>query len=101
MTEVAAVPDLKPFFAPSSVGLVGATDDLSRFAGRVLMRMVNFGYQGQIYPINPRFSEVRGLKCYASVRDVPEAPDHVGIVVPADRVMPKRERRKDAPCRRP
>jgi len=88
MTEVAAVPDLKPFFAPSSVGLVGATDDLSRFAGRVLMRMVNFGYQGQIYPINPRFSEVRGLKCYASVRDVPEAPDHVGIVVPADRVMP-------------
>ena len=49
MTEVAAVPDLKPFFAPSSVGLVGATDDLSRFAGRVLMRMVNFGYQGQIW----------------------------------------------------
>jgi acyl-CoA synthetase (NDP forming) len=81
------VPDLKPFFAPASVAIVGATDDLTRFAGRVLMRMMNFGYQGKVFPVNPRFKEVRGLQCYASVRDLPQAPDHVGIVVPAERVM--------------
>ena len=87
MTQPAASPDLKRFFAPASVALVGATEDTGRFAGRVLMRMMDFGYQGKIYPVNPRFHEVRGLKCYASVRDLPEAPDHVGIVVPAERVL--------------
>ena len=56
-----SVPDLKPFFSPASVALVGATDDLTRFAGRVLMRMMNFGYQGKVYPVNPRFKEVRGM----------------------------------------
>ena len=82
-----SVPDLKPFFSPASVALVGATDDLTRFAGRVLMRMMNFGYQGKVYPVNPRFKEVRGMPCFASVRDLPEAPDHVGIVVPTEHVM--------------
>ena len=87
MTQAFATPDLKSFFAPASVALVGATDDLTRFAGRVLMRMVNFGYQGKIFPVNPRFTEVGGLKCYPTVRDLPEAPDHVGIVVPTGLVM--------------
>ncbi len=80
-------PDLKPFFAPASVALVGATDDLTRFAGRVLMRMMNFGYQGKVFPVNPRFKKVGGFKCYPGVRDLPAAPDHVGIVVPTGRVM--------------
>ncbi|MEO7729083.1 MAG: acetate--CoA ligase family protein [Burkholderiales bacterium] len=79
--------DLKPFFAPASVAIVGATDDLTRFAGRVLMRMMNFGYQGRVFPVNPRFKTVRGLTCYPGVRDLPEAPDHVGIVVPTEHVM--------------
>ncbi|MBC7781552.1 MAG: acetate--CoA ligase family protein, partial [Proteobacteria bacterium] len=87
MTHAAEAPDLKRFFAPASVAVVGATDDLTRFAGRVLMRMKNFGYRGAVYPVNPRFTEVGGHRCYPSVRDLPDAPDHVGIVVPAERVM--------------
>ena len=81
--------DLKKFFNPASVALVGATDDLSRFAGKVLMRMSDFGYKGKIYPVNPRFKgqQIRGHECYGSVRDLPEAPDHVGVVVPAQHVM--------------
>ena len=81
--------DLKKFFNPASVALVGATDDLSRFAGKVLMRMSDFGYKGKIYPVNPRFKgqQIRGHACYGSVRDLPEAPDHVGVVVPAQHVM--------------
>ncbi len=79
---------LKPLFAPRSFALVGATDDTSRFAGKVLMRMLDFGYKGTVYPVHPRAGTVRGLPCYASVRDLPEAPDHVGVVVPAQHVMP-------------
>ena len=79
---------LKPLFAPRSFALVGASDDTSRFAGKVLMRMLDFGYKGEVFPVNPRFEKVRGMQCYPSVRDLPKAPDHVGLVVPAENVMP-------------
>src|SRR5204862_7487982 len=36
---------------------------------------------------NPRYKELRGLACYPSILEVPEAPDHVGVVVPAERVL--------------
>jgi acetyltransferase len=87
MAETIETPELERFFGPESVALIGATEDLGRFAGRVLMRMMNFGYQGRVYPVNPRFKQVRGMQCYASMRELPEPADHVGIVVPADRVM--------------
>ena len=79
--------DLKRFFGPQSVALVGATEDLGRFAGRVLMRMTGFGYEGRIYPVNPRFDTVGGRTCYPTVSDLPEPVDHVGIVVPAPKVL--------------
>lgn len=79
--------DLQPFFAPASVALVGATEELSRFGGRCLQRLLHFGFKGRIFPVNPRYRELQGLPCFPSVRDLPEAPDHVGIVVPAERVL--------------
>jgi acyl-CoA synthetase (NDP forming) len=80
-------PDLRPFFAPQSVAFVGATDDLAKFGGRCLKQMLGFGFAGRLYPINPRRSEIAGHRCYASILDVPEVPEHVGILVPADRVL--------------
>jgi acyl-CoA synthetase (NDP forming) len=53
-------PALKHFFAPDSIALVGATEDPGRFAGRVLLRMMNFGYQGKIYPWSPSWNSPRG-----------------------------------------
>lgn len=79
--------DLRPFLAPASVALIGATEEVTRFGGRCLQRMIGFGYQGRIYPVNPKVRELQGLTCYPSVRELPEAPDHVGVVVPAERVL--------------
>ncbi len=79
--------DLKKFFNPSSVALVGATEDLSKFGGRCMMQMLEFGYQGRVYPINPKYKTLRGLACYPSVSELPETPDHVGIVV-ASKLVP-------------
>jgi acetyltransferase len=82
-----AFPDLTHFFAPRSVALIGATDDSSKYAGRSMQLMSDFGYQGRLYPVNPKYRQVRGLQCYPSVTDLPEAPDHVSVVVPAERVL--------------
>lgn len=80
-------PDLTTFFNPASVALVGATENLSKFGGRVLQQMLEFGYRGRVYPVNPRQSTLRGLTCYPGIGDLPETPDHVGIVIAAERVL--------------
>src|SRR3954467_8283358 len=79
--------DLARLFAPRSVALVGATDHPTSFGGRVFQQMSNFGFPGAIYPVNPRLKEINGLKCYASLKDLPQVPDHVGIIVSADRAF--------------
>jgi acyl-CoA synthetase (NDP forming) len=83
MTESA----LQRFFAPRAAALVGATPDLSKFGGRCLRQAIDFGFSGDLFPVNPRYDTLEGLRCFASVRDLPVAPDHVGIVVPAERVL--------------
>ena len=78
--------DLTHFFAPRSVAMVGATEDLSKFGGRCMRQTIDFGFTGPIYPINPKRDTIFGQRCFASVADLPEAPDHVGIVLPAHAV---------------
>ncbi|MEO9191723.1 MAG: CoA-binding protein, partial [Acetobacteraceae bacterium] len=80
-------PDLRRFFAPSSVALVGATADTSKFGGRCFRQLCHFGYRGRIYPVNPGRAELDGLRCYPSLTELPEPPDHVGIVVPGEAAL--------------
>lgn len=78
--------NLERFFNPRSAAFVGATEDLRKFGGRCFRRMVDFGFAGEIYAVNPKYTELFGRKCVASIADLPETPDHVGIVVPAPHV---------------
>lgn len=78
--------DLTHFFAPRSVAMVGATEDLSKFGGRCMRQTIDFGFKGNVYPINPKRETIFGQRCFASIADLPEAPDHVGIVLPAHAV---------------
>lgn len=75
------------FYSPKSVAIVGATDDTRRFGGRLMRQIAKFGYAGRILPVNPRLTELNGLKCYPDIKALPEAPDHVGVVIAPDRVI--------------
>ena len=79
-------PDLRRLFAPRSVAYIGATEDLRKFGGRCIRELIDFGFEGKVYPVNPNRQEVFGLRCYPSLAEIPEVPDHVGIVLPAERV---------------
>jgi acetyl coenzyme A synthetase (ADP forming)-like protein len=74
---------LEMFFAPRSIAIVGAGREPGKLGYNVLHNLVHYGYQGQIYPINPKADEIMGLKCYPTVLDVPDAIDLAVIVVPA------------------
>jgi acetate---CoA ligase (ADP-forming) len=67
---------------PKSVALVGASDDPSKTTGRTLQYLRRSGFEGKVYPINPRRETVMGTKAWPSVESLPETPDHAFIMVP-------------------
>ncbi len=74
---------LGALFRPRSVALIGASDDPARISGRPLRYLKEGGFQGAIYPVNPKRAVVQGLKSYASITDLPEAPDVAMLAVSA------------------
>ncbi|MEI2385290.1 acetate--CoA ligase family protein [Breoghania sp. JC706] len=72
---------------PRSVTIVGASGDPTRIGGRPIAAMLEAGFKGTILPVNPTRDEVQGLACYASVDDLPEAPE-AGIVAVAAKHAP-------------
>ena len=73
---------IEAFFNPRSVAIIGATPKEGK-VGRVIVENFKRRFKGKIYPINPKYNEILGLKCYPSVKDVPEEIDLAVIVVPA------------------
>jgi acyl-CoA synthetase (NDP forming) len=74
---------LASLFAPQSVALIGASDDVARIGGRPLRYLREGGFKGAIYPINPKRPTVQGLQSFASVAALPETPDVAILAVPA------------------
>jgi acetyltransferase len=73
------------FFNPSSVAVVGASP---RKGGAQIIQNLLYGYQGAIYPVNPRYEEIQGLPCFPSINEIPHAVDLVIIFIPAHHVPP-------------
>ena len=73
---------LDMFFNPQSIAVVGASQNPQKLGHGVLSNIIDSGYKGALYPINPKSQEILGLKCYASVTDVPGPVDLIVVVVP-------------------
>jgi acyl-CoA synthetase (NDP forming) len=71
-------------FRPHSVGLVGLSSDPGRPTGRPLEYLRRAGFAGAVYVVNPMRDEVQGARAYPSLRDLPEVPEHVYVLLGTD-----------------
>ena len=75
--------NLDPFFDPRSIAVIGSLKE-GLFGGLVVIKsLLNAGFQGEIYPVNPSYQEIRGLRVYPSIKDVPREIDLVLIITSA------------------
>jgi len=74
---------LDAVFYPKSVAVIGASSDPEKEKLWWVGRQLAFNYEGKIYPINPKATEILGFKAYPSVKDVPDEIDYVIFNVPA------------------
>jgi acyl-CoA synthetase (NDP forming) len=76
-------PDLDAVLAPKSVAIVGASDNVIRWGGSALQNILAGGFEGAIYPVNPKGGEFFGLPVSTSLEDVPAPPDLALLAVGA------------------
>ena len=78
---------LNGLFRPKSIAIIGASSTPGKIGYSVVANLVNDGYKGEVYPINPKADEILGLKAYKSVLDVPGDIDAAVVTIPAKFVM--------------
>jgi len=74
---------LESLFRPKAVAVIGASSKELSIGNRVIRNLIDFGFRGSIYPINPSADEIRGIKAYKSILDCPGEVDVVHMVIPA------------------
>jgi len=79
-------PELDPLFDPESVAVVGASPD-SFYSGNLVDNLLDYGFDGTLYPVNPGRDEVWGRDCYDDIDDVPETVDLAVVSVPREYVV--------------
>lgn len=74
-------------FNAKAVAIIGATPDLTKLGSSPIVAMHNLGYKGEIYAVNPRYQELMGHPCVASVDDLPDHVEAAMLNVPADAAL--------------
>ena len=82
-----AMSPMEKLLRPQSIALVGASEREHSAGVRILSNIVRGGFKGNVYPINPRYETVLGLRCYASLSDLPETPDVVFAAIAAENIF--------------
>lgn len=77
---------LSALFQPRSVAVIGASDNPAKLGHTILKNIVDSGFQGAIYPINPKAPEILNLRCFKNITDIPDNIDMAVVVVPAPAV---------------
>ena len=86
-SDPAAGHDLEPLFAPGSIAVVGASANQRSQGYEFVQGLVEIGFPGPIYPVNPKLDELLGLKAYPRLDAIPGPVDFVISAVPAGAVL--------------
>jgi acetyl coenzyme A synthetase (ADP forming)-like protein len=81
--EKDVVASMNRIMKPKAIAVVGASNESGKIGNSVMKNLINGGYKGKIYPINPKDAEVMGIKAFKSVKDVPDEIDTAVFAVPA------------------
>lgn len=84
---------------PAGVAIIGASPDTRRYPGKVVRHLVQFGFPGRAYAVNPRYEEVMGLPCYPDIGSIPDPVDTALLLVSAAQVPAALQQAADAGCR--
>jgi acetyl coenzyme A synthetase (ADP forming)-like protein len=89
--HLAAVASLRPFFAPASVAVLGASRRRESIGGLLFRNIIAGEFEGVAYPVNPSGDAVAGVRGYSSIAELPETPDLAVVCVPAQHVLASAE----------
>lgn len=78
---------LEKFFNPSSVAVVGATEKEGKVGNVIAKNLLELGYLGKVYLVNPKHDELLGQKCYKNLEEIGEVVDLAIVAIPADFVL--------------
>jgi acyl-CoA synthetase (NDP forming) len=73
----------EPLFYPRSLAVIGASADLAKFGNIILCAIMEIGYEGKIYPVNPEGGNINGLRVYRSLQEIPGEVDFAIVTIPA------------------
>lgn len=79
---------MEAFFNPRSIAIIGASKDFTSISGKPIKYLLSHGYEGKIFPVNPKYKEIGSLQCYPSVLDIPEPVDMALVAINYKRVLP-------------
>ncbi len=81
------VQDFSRLVNPRAVAVVGASNDLTRIGGQPLKLLTEFGFKGKVYPVNPKYAEIKGLTCYKDIAAVPKPCDVALVALSSNHVL--------------
>ncbi|MHB1126913.1 MAG: acetate--CoA ligase family protein [Bacillota bacterium] len=73
------IASIEPLFNPRSVAVIGASPNRLKPSGQPVVALIENGFTGKVYPVNPNYAEIAGLKCYPDLESIPE-PVEVAII---------------------
>lgn len=87
MTARADRPSLGSLICPRSIAVLGASPNFQKINGRPLKHLLEKGYAGSLYPVNPKYERIADLPCYRSMEAIPDRVDLAIVALPASQVI--------------
>ena len=88
MVGADSIRQLDAILRPRSVAVIGASNTPGKYGHEILKNIQAGGFQGSVYPINPKAETILNLSCFPSIQDTPEPPDLAVVIIPA-RLVPQ------------